>query len=234
MPSYPQRKSLPLNWAKGAQACARASGPSAAQTRAACPWNDFLPQGTAAEGHPEYGAPAAHAEKRRWRRHRLWVDSLDGLLGLVALGAVELHPWNARVENFERADRLVIDLDPGEGVPWEAVVEAALRMREILQGEGLSTWPKLTGGKAFTSWRPSRNRSYTTRRIATRPASSGPSLNATRTITSSLRRITGEAGYSSTIYVMAAARRRSAPFRRACAKASRSPPLLPGRASKPA
>jgi bifunctional non-homologous end joining protein LigD len=75
------------------------------------------------------------------------VVSLDGLLGLVALGAVELHPWNGRVENFERADRLVIDLDPGEAVPWEAVVEAALRMREILQGEGLSTWPKLTGGK---------------------------------------------------------------------------------------
>jgi bifunctional non-homologous end joining protein LigD len=77
---------------------------------------------------------------------RLWVDSLDGFLGLVAIGAVELHPWNATVENFERADHLVIDLDPGEGVPWEAVVEGALRMREIMEGEGLSTWPKLTGG----------------------------------------------------------------------------------------
>ena len=80
---------------------------------------------------------------------RLWVDSLDGLLGLVAIGAVELHPWNATVESFERADRLVIDLDPGDGVPWEMVVEAALRTREILQGEGLSTWPKLTGGKGI-------------------------------------------------------------------------------------
>jgi bifunctional non-homologous end joining protein LigD len=47
---------------------------------------------------------------------RLWIDSLDGLLGLVAIGAVELHPWNATVDNFERADRLVIDLDPGEGI----------------------------------------------------------------------------------------------------------------------
>ncbi len=87
---------------------------------------------------------------------RLWVDSLDGLLGLVALGAVELHPWNARVEKFERADRLVIDLDPGEAVPWEAVIEAALRMREILQGEGLSTWPKLTGGKGIHVMAPLR------------------------------------------------------------------------------
>ena len=80
---------------------------------------------------------------------RLWVDSLDGFLGLVAIGAVELHPWNATVDNFERADRLIIDLDPGEGVPWEAVVEAALRIREILRDEGLSTWPKLTGGKGI-------------------------------------------------------------------------------------
>jgi bifunctional non-homologous end joining protein LigD len=80
---------------------------------------------------------------------RLWVDSLDVFLGLVAIGTIELHPWNATVENFERADRLVIDLDPAEGVPWDAVVEAALRMRELLEGEGLSTWPKLTGGKGI-------------------------------------------------------------------------------------
>jgi bifunctional non-homologous end joining protein LigD len=89
-----------------------------------------------------------HVQKREGGEGtRLWIDSLDGLLDLVAIGAVELHPWNATAENIEQADRLVIDLDPGEGVPWEAVVEAALRMREILQVEGLSTWPKLTGGK---------------------------------------------------------------------------------------
>jgi bifunctional non-homologous end joining protein LigD len=87
---------------------------------------------------------------------RLWIDSLDGFLGLVAIGAVELHPWNASVENFERADQLVIDLDPGEGVPWEAMVEAALRMRNLLGDEGLSTWPKLTGGKGIHLMAPLR------------------------------------------------------------------------------
>src|SRR3954454_14275896 len=80
---------------------------------------------------------------------RLWVDSLDGFLGLVEIGAVELHPWNARVEDFEHADRIVVDLDPGEGVAWDAVVEAALRMRELMRGEGFETWPKLTGGKGI-------------------------------------------------------------------------------------
>jgi hypothetical protein len=60
---------------------------------------------------------------------RLWVDNLDGLLGLVQLGAVELHPWNTTVDNFEHADQLVIDLDPGEGIEWEAVIEAARPVR---------------------------------------------------------------------------------------------------------
>src|SRR3954467_6344338 len=80
---------------------------------------------------------------------RLWVDSLDGFLGLVGIGAVELHPWNATVEDFERADRIVIDLDPGEGVGWNAVVETALDLRTLMKREGFETWPKLTGGKGI-------------------------------------------------------------------------------------
>ncbi|MFL6790095.1 MAG: DNA ligase D [Bradyrhizobium sp.] len=80
---------------------------------------------------------------------RLWVDNLEGLLGLVEIGAVELHPWNATVEDFEHADQIVIDLDPGEGVEWNAIVTAALRMRELMKAEGFTTWPKLTGGKGI-------------------------------------------------------------------------------------
>lgn len=78
---------------------------------------------------------------------RLWVDSLEGLLGLVEIGAVELHPWNSTVEDFEHADRIVIDLDPGEGVEWEAIANTALELRALMKREGFETWPKLTGGK---------------------------------------------------------------------------------------
>ena len=87
---------------------------------------------------------------------RVWVDDLAGFLGLVDMDVVELHPWNARVDNFEYADQIVIDLDPGEGMPWEAVIEAALQMRDILESEGLSTWPKLTGGKGIHVMAPLR------------------------------------------------------------------------------
>jgi bifunctional non-homologous end joining protein LigD len=76
-----------------------------------------------------------------------WVDSLEGILGLVAVGVVELHPWSATVDDIEQPDTLVFDLDPGEDVPWQFVVETALRMRELLRTEGLESWPKLTGGR---------------------------------------------------------------------------------------
>jgi bifunctional non-homologous end joining protein LigD len=91
-----------------------------------------------------------HVEKREGGQGtRLWIDGLEGFLGLVEIGAVELHPWNATVEDIEHADRLVIDLDPGQGVEWEEVVETALQLREFMQDQGLEPWPKLTGGKGI-------------------------------------------------------------------------------------
>ena len=44
---------------------------------------------------------------------------------------------------------LVFDLDPSEGVAWDFVIETALRLRRMLQDEGLEPWPKLTGGKGL-------------------------------------------------------------------------------------
>jgi bifunctional non-homologous end joining protein LigD len=80
---------------------------------------------------------------------RLWVDSLEGLLGLVEIGAIELHTWNATVDDFEHADMLVFDLDPGTGISWSFVVETAFNLRALLEDEGLQPWPKLTGGKGL-------------------------------------------------------------------------------------
>ena len=80
---------------------------------------------------------------------RLWIDDLAGLLGLVEIGVVEVHPWAATVDDYEHADRLVFDLDPGDGVPWDFVIETAVRMRKLLEGDGLGSWPKTTGGKGL-------------------------------------------------------------------------------------
>jgi bifunctional non-homologous end joining protein LigD len=80
---------------------------------------------------------------------RVWIDSAEGFDGLVEMGVVEVHPWAATVDDIELADTLVLDLDPGEGVAWDFVIETALRARRLLHGEGLAPWPKLTGGKGL-------------------------------------------------------------------------------------
>jgi len=81
---------------------------------------------------------------------RVWVDSVDGLIALSrGLDAVELHPWNATVDDIETADQIVLDLDPGGGIELPFVVETALRVRELMEAEGLKPWPKVTGGKGY-------------------------------------------------------------------------------------
>lgn len=98
--------------------------------------------------------PAAVHQLRVQKREggegvRVWVDDLAGLLGLVEMNAVEVHPWNATVDDIEHADRVVLDLDPGEGIEWAEVIETALALRDIMEAAGLESWPKVTGGKGI-------------------------------------------------------------------------------------
>lgn len=79
----------------------------------------------------------------------LYIDTPDGLLTCVQMGTIEFHGWGARIEDVEKADRLVFDLDPDEGLDFEAVRKAAFHFREILQSIGLKTFPMVTGGKGI-------------------------------------------------------------------------------------
>lgn len=65
------------------------------------------------------------------------------------MGSIEFHGWGARIEDVEKADRLVFDLDPDEGLDFEAVRRAAFHFRGILQQIGLETFPMVTGGKGI-------------------------------------------------------------------------------------
>jgi bifunctional non-homologous end joining protein LigD len=53
------------------------------------------------------------------------------------MDVVEVHPWAATVDDIEHPDQLVFDLDPGGGIAWDFVVETALKLRLLLQHEGL-------------------------------------------------------------------------------------------------
>ena len=77
------------------------------------------------------------------------VDELAGLMCLVQAGVVEIHPWGSTVDHLEKPDRLIFDLDPGENVPWTAVIEAAHDVRERLAALGLQSFVKTSGGKGL-------------------------------------------------------------------------------------
>ena len=77
------------------------------------------------------------------------VDSVSGLVSLVQMGVLELHIWGSHIDDIEKPDYIVFDLDPDEGLSWERVVEGTLKVREKLEGLGLRTWLKTTGGKGL-------------------------------------------------------------------------------------
>ena len=79
----------------------------------------------------------------------LVVEDLAGLIGLVQFGILEIHTWNAVYERLEQPDRLVFDLDPGDDLPWRDVVAGARTLRTHLQGLGLESFLKTTGGKGL-------------------------------------------------------------------------------------
>ncbi|AOF95058.1 DNA ligase D [Sphingobium sp. RAC03] len=77
----------------------------------------------------------------------LFVDAPAGLLTCVQMGTIEFHGWGARIEDVEKPDRLVFDLDPDEGLAFKDVVSAAFHLQDMLAQMGLVTFPMVTGGK---------------------------------------------------------------------------------------
>lgn len=76
-----------------------------------------------------------------------YLEDLAGLVALVQISAVEIHAWGSRASDVERPDQLIFDLDPGPGVEWPAIVEAALRVRTGLKALGLESFAKTSGSK---------------------------------------------------------------------------------------
>jgi bifunctional non-homologous end joining protein LigD len=73
----------------------------------------------------------------------------SSVIELVQFGALEFHPWGATIEQPDKADRVVFDLDPGEDVAWDRVVAAARLVRRLLSQLGLESFLRTTGGKGL-------------------------------------------------------------------------------------
>jgi bifunctional non-homologous end joining protein LigD len=77
------------------------------------------------------------------------VDDAAGLVWIVNLGCIELHPHALRSERLEHPDELRVDLDPGPGVAWADVRRVAMEVKKLLEELGLAGWPKTSGSRGM-------------------------------------------------------------------------------------
>lgn len=79
----------------------------------------------------------------------IYIDDLKGLMALVQIGTLEIHPWGSRIQKIDYPDMLIFDLDPGEDVSWHAVVETAFEIKFYFSQLKLISFVKTTGGKGL-------------------------------------------------------------------------------------
>jgi bifunctional non-homologous end joining protein LigD len=79
----------------------------------------------------------------------LAVGSVEGLLSAAQWNVVEIHTQNAVARSYEKPNRMIFDLDPGKGVEWPAIQEAAELVHAFLTELGLAAFLKTSGGKGL-------------------------------------------------------------------------------------
>jgi bifunctional non-homologous end joining protein LigD len=77
------------------------------------------------------------------------IDDFEALIGAAQMNVVEFHTWNATSTRIEQPDRMTFDLDPGEGVGWPQIQEAAQLVHALLDELGLASFLKTSGGKGL-------------------------------------------------------------------------------------
>ncbi len=77
------------------------------------------------------------------------LHTREAIASLAQISVMEVHPWGSCADNLEKPDRLVIDLDPDESLPWTTLAEAAADVRKRLKSLGLESFLKTTGGKGL-------------------------------------------------------------------------------------
>lgn len=86
-----------------------------------------------------------------WPGHAslLEVANPTALAGAAQMNVIEFHTWNSANKAIDKPDRMIFDLDPGEGTTWEHIQEAATLVRSMLDALGLASWLKTSGGKGL-------------------------------------------------------------------------------------
>jgi bifunctional non-homologous end joining protein LigD len=84
------------------------------------------------------------------------IDNAAALAWVINLGCIELHTWHSRVDDIERPDYMLIDLDPTTDDQWEHVLVIALVVKMVLDELGLPCYPKTSGSTGLHILTPIR------------------------------------------------------------------------------
>ena len=86
-----------------------------------------------------------------WPGHpaMLEVATKETLVGAAQMNVIEFHTWNSTTDDIAHPDRVIFDLDPGEGIDWATLKEATALMKKMLDMLGLASFLKTSGGKGL-------------------------------------------------------------------------------------
>ncbi|WP_110598121.1 DNA ligase D [Salinicola lusitanus] len=93
--------------------------------------------------------PSVTIAEKSGKHDYLYARRAADLVALVQMGTVEFHLWGSRVDDLERPDQLVFDLDPAPDCEWRAVIDVARELRQALAELGLAAFLRTTGGKGL-------------------------------------------------------------------------------------
>lgn len=78
-----------------------------------------------------------------------YIENSSGLVSEVQMGTLEFHTWGSRIDELEKPDVMVFDLDPDEGMEISRVRQGVKDIRSILTELSLNSYLKTSGGKGY-------------------------------------------------------------------------------------
>ena len=78
-----------------------------------------------------------------------YIENATGLISEAQMGTLEFHTWGSSVEQLEKPDIMVFDLDPDEGMKIDRVRQGVEDIKSILDELNLNSYLKISGGKGY-------------------------------------------------------------------------------------
>lgn len=100
--------------------------------------------------HPNFKSPYIKTKKvSNEKENYFFIFSKEGLILEAQLGTIEFHTWGSTVNNLNKPDIMVFDLDPDEKLDIKKVREGVKDLKKILDSLKLKSFLKTSGGKGY-------------------------------------------------------------------------------------